>query len=398
MNYDVTVIGGGPAGMGAALKSSELGYKVAIIESSDRLGGILPQCIHTGFGLHYFKENLTGGEFAERFIRRIEKESVDVFLNSYLEKVSIQEKKELKIITPEGMKNILSRAIIFATGARERNRFEIGILGDRVAGIYTAGEAQAMMDLYGILPGKKILIVGSGDVGLIMARRFALEGCDVVGVVEILPYPGGLMRNVVQCLNDFNIPLLLQHKVVEVRGRRRVEKALVENLRTGERMWIDCDTLIIAAGLVPKVKLLKKIGAEIDEKTYGAIVDEYFQTTIPGIFSAGNSVIINDLADYAVEQGERAAMGVDLYLRNLLPRKSRRIVPGNNIRYFVPQQVVGDEPFIVYGRITKEMKNAKIMINGKIVYRIPIARPSEMFRFRVRETIEDGAVMEVRGE
>ncbi len=398
MKFDIVVVGGGPAGMAAALKSSEFGYRVALVESSERLGGILLRSIHTGFGLHYFKENLTGGEFSDRLVRKIEKENIEIFLNSYLEKIENGRNKKMKLTTSEGIKEIEAQAVIFATGAREKNRFEIGILGDRTSGIYTAGEAQAMMDLYGILPGERILIVGSGDAGLIMARRFALEGCEVVGVVEILPHPGWSMRNVAQCLYDFDIPLLLEHRVVEIRGRKRVEKALVENLRTGERRWVECDTVIIAAGLIPKVKKLKKIGAEMDEKTGGPIVDEYFQTSVSGIFAAGNCVMINDLVDYAVEQGETAARGADLYIRKLIPKNMREIIAGKYIRYFIPQRVVGDEPFFLYGRIKKEIRDAKIILNGNVIHGIPMARASEMFRFKIRIKIENPTILEAEGE
>ncbi len=394
MNYDVVVVGGGPAGMASALKSDELGYKTLLVEVSDRLGGILPQCIHPGFGLHYFKEELTGGEFADRFIKKIEKENVEILLSSYLEDLTVGNEKILKLITPNGIKKIFTKSVIFATGARERHRHEIGILGDRVAGIYTAGEAQALMDLYGVLPGEKILIVGSGDVGLIMARRFALEGCEVVGVVEIMPYPGGLMRNVVQCLYDFDIPLLLQHKVISVKGRKRVERALVKNLKSGEEKWINCDTLVIAAGLLPNIDIMRRIGVDVDERTKGVAVDEFFQTTSPGIFAAGNCVIINDLVDYAVEQGETAAIGASKYIEGTLPKNIRKLRIGQNVRYFAPQRVLGNEPFLIYGRVSKPMRNVKIKIGDVVVHSYPVARPSEMFRFKVKINIEDEDVVE----
>ncbi|MEM4583214.1 MAG: FAD-dependent oxidoreductase, partial [Desulfurococcaceae archaeon] len=254
LEYDTVVIGGGPAGIAAAIKATELGLKTILIENRDLLGGIPLQCVHPGFGLHYFKEDLTGTQFITRLLDKLEKLKVEYMLKAHVHSIEYLDynKKIVNVITPQGVMRILTKTIIYTTGARERHIYEIGVVGDRPDGIYTAGEAQTLMDIYGILPGREIVIIGSGDVGLIMARRFALEGAKVKAVVEILPYPGGLMRNVIQCLRDFNIPLLLGHTVVKVIGKKRVEKVLVakvdENFKPipGTEFEIPCDTVVLS--------------------------------------------------------------------------------------------------------------------------------------------------------
>ncbi|MEM3980181.1 MAG: FAD-dependent oxidoreductase, partial [Ignisphaera sp.] len=229
MEYDVVVIGGGPAGIGAAIKAVELNLRTILLENREVLGGIPLQCIHPGFGVHYFKEDLTGTQFITRLLDKLENLGVESVLKTYVHSIDYVDyyKKIVNVISPRGILRLTTKTIIYAVGARERHLFELGIVGDRPDGVYTAGEAQTLMDIYGVIPGKEVVIVGSGDVGLIMARRFALEGAKVKAVIEILPYPGGLMRNVMQCLRDFDIPLLLQHTVVRVIGRRRVEKVVI---------------------------------------------------------------------------------------------------------------------------------------------------------------------------
>jgi NADPH-dependent 2,4-dienoyl-CoA reductase/sulfur reductase-like enzyme len=227
LEYDTAVIGGGPAGVAAAIKATELGLKTILVENRDLLGGIPLQCVHPGFGLHYFKEDLTGTQFITRLLDKLEKLGVERLLKAHVHSIEYLDynNKVVNVITSEGVVKILVKTIIYTTGARERHLFEIGVVGDRPEGIYTAGEAQTLMDIHGIMPGKEVVIIGSGDVGLIMARRFTLEGAKVKAVIEILPYPGGLMRNVIQCLNDFNIPLLLGHTVVKVVGKKRLKKS-----------------------------------------------------------------------------------------------------------------------------------------------------------------------------
>ncbi len=393
LRYDVVVIGGGPAGMAAAIKAKELGLNVLLLDENDYLGGILPQCIHPGFGLHYYREELTGPEFASRLAKRLVELGVEYRTSARV--LEIRNYSDLEKVvfftSPSGAYQVWTKAIIYAAGARERHAFEIGIVGDRVAGIYTAGEAQTLMDIYGIMPGREVVIVGSGDVGLIMARRFALEGAKVKAVVELMPYPGGLARNVM-ILRDFNIPLYLSHKVVEVRGRGRVEKVKVvkvdENLNeTGEEFWIEADTLVVSAGLVPAVKKLKKIGVEIDPATGGPVVNDRLETSVPGIFVAGNSLLINDLVDYVAEQGELAAEGAKEFIENggIESRKWIKVERRENVRLIVPHYLSGERDVYLYLRVTRPMENVELRIpevDKRI--RLPVVKPAEMLRIRLK--------------
>ncbi len=404
-DYHVAVIGGGPAGMAAAYRAWEFGAKVILLDENSYLGGILPQCIHPGFGIHYFKEELTGGEFAHRLQKRIEDSDVEVLFSARVMKMKNGKKKRLVVISPKGIEEISASTVIYAAGARERHVFELGITGDRVAGIYTAGEAQALMDLYGIMPGKEILIVGSGDVGLIMARRFALEGAQVKGVVELMPYPGGLARNLV-ILQDFNIPLYLSHKVVEIRGKGRVERVKVVKLDSsgqeipGSELWIHADTVIISAGLIPNIKLLKNLGVRIDAATGGPEINELWETSLQGIFAAGNSVIINDLVDYAVEQGERAAEGAWHRILENRDGRWKKVRRGNNIRFVVPHYISGERDVVLYLRVSAPMENATLMIPElEKALHFSVLKPAEMVRISIKkEELEDakGITVEVK--
>jgi len=394
LSYDVVVIGGGPAGMAAAIRAKELGLNVLLLDENDYLGGILPQCIHPGFGLHYYKEELTGPEFASRLAKRLVELGVEYRTAArVLEIKNYSDLEKVVIFTsPSGAYQVWAKAVIYAAGARERHAFEIGIVGDRVSGIYTAGEAQTLMDLYGIMPGKEIVIVGSGDVGLIMARRFALEGAKVKAVVELMPYPGGLARNVM-ILRDFDIPLYLSHKVVEVRGKGRVERVKVvrvdENLNEipGSEFWIEADTLIISAGLVPSVKKLKKIGVEIDPATGGPVVNDRLETSVPGIFVAGNSLLINDLVDYVAEQGELAAEGAKEFIENggIESRKWVKVEKGENVRLIAPHYLSGDRDVYLYLRVSKPMEDVELRIPeiGKRM-KLPVVKPAEMLRIKLK--------------
>ncbi|WP_203226279.1 NAD(P)/FAD-dependent oxidoreductase [Thermococcus sp. 2319x1] len=392
--YDTIVIGGGPAGLAAAVKAKKLGLKVLLLDENEFLGGILPQCIHPGFGLHYFKEELTGPEFAYRFVKQVKELNIEHYTNAYVLEIENYSDLEKRVVfsSPKGVMEVWGKTIIYAAGARERHASEIGIVGDRVAGIYTAGEAQTLMDIYGVMPGKEVVIVGSGDVGLIMARRFALEGAKVKAVIELMPYPGGLARNVM-ILRDFEIPLYLSHKVVEVRGKKRVEKVKVvkvdENLKEipGSEFWIECDTLLISAGLIPNVKLLKKIGAQIDPLNGGPVVNELLETTIPGIFVAGNALLINDLVDYVAEQGELAALGAKEFIENqgIPSRKWIELKRGKNVRILAPHYVSGERDVYIYARVSRPMENVRITFPeiGKEL-RLPVVKPSEMLRIRLK--------------
>ncbi|WP_297501798.1 FAD-dependent oxidoreductase [Thermococcus sp.] len=400
LSYDVVVIGGGPAGMAAAIKAKELGLKVLLLDENDYLGGILPQCIHPGFGIHYFGEELTGPEFASRLAKKLVELGVEYRTSARILEIRNYSDLEKFVLftSPSGLYGVWARAVIYAAGARERHAFEIGIVGDRVSGIYTAGEAQTLMDIYGVLPGKEIVIVGSGDVGLIMARRFALEGAKVKAVIELMHYPGGLARNVM-ILRDFGIPLYLGHKVVEVRGKGRVKKVKVvridENLReTGEEFWIEADTLVISVGLVPAVKKLKKIGVEIDPATGGPVVNDRLETSVPGVFVAGNSLLINDLVDYVAEQGEMAAEGAKEFIENggIESRRWTRVEKGENIRLVVPHYLSGERDVYLYLRVSKPMEDVELRIPeiGKRL-KLPVVKPAEMIRLKLKEEEIRGA-------
>ena len=396
LEYDTVVIGGGPAGIAAAIKATELGLKTILIENRDLLGGVPLRCVHPGFGLHYFKEDLTGTQFITRLLDKLEKLKVEYMLKAHVHSIEYLDynKKIVNVITPQGVMRILTKTIIYTTGARERHIYEIGVVGDRPDGIYTAGEAQTLMDIYGILPGREIVIIGSGDVGLIMARRFALEGAKVKAVVGILPYPGGLMRNVIQCLRDFNIPLLLGHTVVKVIGKKRVEKVLVakvdENFKPipGTEFEIPCDTVVLSVGLRPYLKVLEKLGLHIDPTTGGPVVNDYLETNIPGVFVAGNALVINDFVDYAVEQGELAAEGAKIFVENNgIPTKNWKIVEkGRNVRLVVPQMISGEKDVIVYARVSNPEKNVYVEIPelGFRLFNYGV-RPAEMIRLKLRK-------------
>ncbi len=399
LKCDLIVIGGGAAGLAAAVKARRLGIeRVVLIDSPPYvgrlLGGILPQCIHPGFGLHYFKEELTGPEFAERLVKEVYDLGVEVLTESYASDLKHSGSNiEVVATSPRGIMKLASRALIYAAGARERTVFEIGVVGYRPAGVFTAGEAQALMDLYGVMPGKEIVVVGSGDVGLIMARRFALEGARVKAVIELMPWPGGLTRNVVQCLEDFGIPLLLSRMVTKVLGKHRVEGVEVvkvdENLKPipGTEEVIKCDTVVIAAGIVPKVELLEGAGALIDKATGGPVVNDFLETTLHRVFAAGNALVINDLVDYAAEQGEWAAESATYVLGGAeIPREGvKKVILGRNVRLAVPQVLTGLRDTYLYIRVRWPEENVRLVMRelGKEV-RLPRVRPAEMIRVLVR--------------
>jgi thioredoxin reductase len=389
--YDVVVIGGGPAGIAAAIRATELGLKTILLENRDVLGGIPLQCIHPGFGLHYFKEDLTGTQFIHRFFERMERIGVEYITSAHVHSIEYRDymEKVVNTITRKGVLRLYSKTIIYTVGARERTLFEIGVVGDRPDGIYTAGEAQTMMDIYGVLPGKDVVIIGSGDVGLIMARRFALEGARVKAVIEIMPYPGGLMRNVVQCLRDFNIPLLLSHAVISIAGKKRVEKVTVVKVDEGFRpipgteFEIACDTVVIAAGLRPNIDLLERLSIAIDPATGGPMVNELLETSIPGIFVAGNALVINDLADYVVEQGEKAAEGAKIFIENSgIPAEEWKPVKrGRNIRLAIPHYISGERSVTILARVAKPEQRVFVEVPevGYKTFHMAV-RPAEMIR------------------
>jgi len=345
--YDLIVIGGGPAGLAAATAAYDEGLRDILIIERDRfLGGILNQCIHTGFGLQEFKEELTGPEYAQRFVDKTLEDGIPFLLDTMV--LAVRPDRRIVAISPElGRLELHAKAIVLSMGCRERTRGAIMVPGTRPAGVMTAGTAQRYMNVEGYLPGRNIVILGSGDIGLIMARRFTLEGAQVSAVLEIMPYSTGLTRNVVQCLDDYGIPLLLSHTVTSVHGGKRVTGvsiAQVDEHRCpvpGTEREISCDTLITSVGLVPENELSKTAGVQLDAITGGAVVNQRLQTSVPGIFACGNVLQVHDLVDNVSEESQRAGRSAALYVQNKFPQSVRsiRVVPSPGIRYVVPQRI-----------------------------------------------------------
>ena len=397
-SYDTVVIGGGPAGLAAGGKTQDAGIETLIIENNEYLGGIPIQCAHPGFGNFYFDEELTGPEFSHRLIDRVKERDVDYVTSAHVAEINQFSNfdKEVQVITEDGISEIETSTIIYAAGARERHVYETGITGDRVSGIFTAGETQTLMDIYGVLPGEEIVIVGSGDVGLIMARRFALEGAEVKGVMEMLPYPGGLTRNVAQCLRDFDIPLYSQKAVKEIIGNKRVEKVRTVEVEDDltpipdTEEVIECDSVVLATGLIPYIKKLEDLGVLRDDSTNGPLVNEYLETNIPGIFVAGNALTINDYVDFVADQGELAAEGVVKFMEGDtegIPSEDWiELKKGRNIRLVAPHYISGNKDVTLYARVKRPEPQVKIGFE-EIDYEIEgeSVNPGEMINIELEE-------------
>jgi NADPH-dependent 2,4-dienoyl-CoA reductase/sulfur reductase-like enzyme len=386
---DMIVIGGGAAGLAAAIAAKEAGTdSVLILERNETLGGILPQCIHTGFGLHYLKENLTGPEYVDRFVKRIPELGIDCKLETMVLNLS-STKEVLAVNQYDGILKLKANVIVLAMGCRERSRGSLCIPGTRPAGIFTAGTAQRLMDIEGYVPGGKILILGSGDIGLIMARRFAMEGAEVKGVVEVMPYPGGLDRNM-QVLKDFEIPLYLRHAATFIHGTERIEAVTITELdekgqpKSGEKK-IDCDTLILSVGLIPENELSKKAGIELDPRTGGPIIDENMETSIEGIFACGNVVHVHDLVDHVTQDGEDAGKNAAKKMRGELSQLGTkiRLRVGRNIRYVVPQIISGEKPLTLYARSRMPAHDVTISIGKNLTFHRRAVKPPEIMTFNL---------------
>ncbi len=392
--YDVIIIGGGPAGLSAAYSAWENGAKkILIIERDRELGGILQQCIHNGFGLHHFKEELTGPGYAYRCIELIkDKPEIEALIDTMV--LEILEDKTVIAVSPEkGLLQVQGKTIILTMGCRERTRGAIRIPGERPAGVFTAGAAQRMVNMEGYLPGKKIVILGSGDIGLIMARRMSLEGCKVEAVLEICPFSNGLTRNIVQCLEDYNIPLYLSHTIVKIHGHERVTGVTVAKVDekmqpiAGTEFDIDCDTLLLSVGLIPENELSRGLHLEMHPLTSGPIVDQRRQTSMPGIFAAGNVVHVHDLVDFVSEEAEIAGKFAALTALGKLDENLTvvNVEAGNGIRTCVPQKLSlpeSGEAARLFMRVANpehkvklEVKSGDTLIMSKM---LPVAKPSEM--------------------
>ena len=346
--YDLIVVGGGPAGLAAACAAWDNGLrKILIVERDQELGGILNQCIHNGFGLHHFQEELTGPEYAGRFIQLLGQTGVEVRLDAMVLEVTPDRQVHM-VSKKEGYRVEQARSIVLAMGCRERTRGAIGIPGSRPAGVYTAGAAQRYVNMEGWMPGRRVVILGSGDIGLIMARRMTLEGAEVLACVEVMPYSGGLNRNIVQCLHDYGIPLYLSHTVTDIRGERRVEQVVVSqvderrNPVPGTEMVFDCDTLLLSVGLIPENELTRQAGIEMDRRTSGAVVYENMETSIPGVFACGNVCHVHDLVDFVTAESQRAGAAAARYVldREESPGEPLlHVKNGDGVTYTVPQRI-----------------------------------------------------------
>ena len=400
MKYEIVIIGGGPAGLAAAIAAYDAGCRsILILERDNQLGGILNQCIHNGFGLHTFGEELTGPEYAARFARQVLDRGIAYKLNTMVLSIG-GDKKITAVNRTDGLIEIEATAIILAMGCRERSRGALNIPGFRPAGIYSAGTAQRLVNIEGFLPGRRVVILGSGDIGLIMARRMTLEGAKVLVVAELMPYSGGLKRNIVQCLNDFDIPLKLSHTVVDIQGRERVTGVTIAEVGPdrkpipGTEIHYDCDTLLLSCGLLPENELSRGMGVTISPVTNGPVVDESLQTNIPGVFAAGNVLHVHDLVDFVSEEAAAAGRAAVRYLANG-PQDQDREIPitfEGGPRYTVPasidpKRVEGD--LVIRFRVGGVMKNRRVRLylddEAVVSRKRPVMAPGEMEELKLTQ-------------
>lgn len=403
---EAVIIGGGPAGLAAALKLCEKGVRdLLILEREDHLGGILRQCIHDGFGLGRFKKSLSGPEYAQAFIDEIVKRGIP-----YLTGATVMEltgDREVTFITREGVRRCQAKAVILAMGCKERSRGALGIPGERPSGVFTAGTAQAYMNLYNRMPAKEVVILGSGDIGMIMARRLTLEGAHVQAVFELMPHPSGLPRNIIQCLEDYGIPLYLSHTVTEIHGDSRLTGVTVSEVDErlvpipGTQKRYDCDTLILSAGLIPDNQLSTDAGVVLDPHTRGAVVDEHFQTNIPGVFAAGNVLHVHDLVDFVSLEAEALAADAAAYIRGeAFAPCALSVRAGEGVGHTVPQKISGGRDFQLSLRVRGHYRDCRIVVRqaGEIVAskKLKKAIPAEMIQFRVKaENLKTEGELEV---
>ena len=366
---DLVIVGGGPAGMSAAVAAYDAGVRdIMILERDKSLGGILRQCIHNGFGLHRFKEELTGPEYAYRYEVQVRERNIPFKLNTMVLDIT-PDKVVTAMNSEDGLFTIEAKSIILAMGCRERPKGALNIAGNRPAGIFTAGTAQKFVNMDGYMPGKKVVILGSGDIGLIMARRMTLEGAEVKAVCELMPYSGGLARNIEQCLNDFGIPLMLSHTVVEIHGKDRVTGVTIAKVDERRRpiaetrQYIECDTLLLSVGLLPENELTKSANISLDRITGGASVDQNRQTEIPGVYACGNVLHVHDLVDYVSEESEIAGRAAaDFINGKTASGRDIDLVTDGKVRYTVPQKITADENVTVYFRVADVYRDIRIVV------------------------------------
>jgi thioredoxin reductase len=410
-DVDVVVIGGGPAGLAAALSAHAEGLeKIIVLERKSEPGGILPQCIHNGFGLERFKEDLTGPEYGRRYLDMIDNTSIEIRLDTMV--LGLSADKIITAVNPkQGLFKLQARAVVLAMGCRERTRSAIGISGTRPSGIFTAGTAQRLINIHGYMPGRKAVVLGSGDVGLIMARRMALEGAEVLAVLEIRPYLTGLLRNKVQCLDDFKIPLKLRHTITKIHGKRRLEGVTISRVTedgkviAGTEEVIECDTLLTSVGLIPENELSAQGGVNLDNNTNGPVVDQYLHASAPGFFPCGNVLLVNDLVDDVSKQGELAGKNAALFAKGKLDYNGGseiKFALGNNVHSIVPQKISipksgsSPEPIELYIRVKQpdHDRELRVQLNNELVLKKNLSRtgPGEMVKakLKLKESQLDG--------